>query len=626
MMSMMIKYDKINYFKVAFVASILLLMNVSLVSMALAETNLVANPGFESGTKAPLNWTFVTKNGITPLWDTVSYSGLKSINISVPGTTSRYSGIIVSNFISARPGQNYTFSAWVKTQNTGGTNAPIAKVVEADVNGYWLRETTLTFGKGTYAWSQQIKNFRTGPNTAIFYVTAGIYNGYGTIWVDDVSLSLKDTATPPSSGKTYYVAKNGNDNNPGTEASPWLTIQKAANSAVAGGTVYVKTGTYTEWVNFPNSGSTGNYIIFQNYTGDIVNIIPPVMSYTQPPNTYYAGGFQILGKSYIKIQGFNFTKSPSGGQPTASIVVANNGHDVVINGNRFVDPPNHGAMFIGYFPTSGLYGAWNITIINNYINDIGYTSMGSADTELVSNSKTSNINISYNTIVGFNGLGIDVKEGSRDAIVSYNNITHGRYYISGNSWADYTSQGIYIDAYSRGVTNVSVFGNIINDSAGIQVNSECGGAVTNVSVYNNIATRNTVGYFTPYYRGNYIPCNTYPYGIFTNVSFYNNVAYNSVGVSTSPFWYRTQRPEVIFRNNIGYGTGSNSLGATIQDHNSWNLGITNPQFVNAAEGNFHLQSNSTAINAGSSVLAPKIDYDGISRPQSGAYDIGAFEI
>ena len=35
-----------------------------------------------------------------------------------------------------------------------------------------------------------------------------------------------------------YVAKAGNDSNPGTEAQPWLTIQKSADTIVAGDIVY----------------------------------------------------------------------------------------------------------------------------------------------------------------------------------------------------------------------------------------------------------------------------------------------------------------------------------------------------------------------------------------------------
>ncbi len=43
---------------------------------------------------------------------------------------------------------------------------------------------------------------------------------------------------------TYYVATTGKDTNPGTAASPFLTIQRGVNAAAAGDTVLVKSGVY----------------------------------------------------------------------------------------------------------------------------------------------------------------------------------------------------------------------------------------------------------------------------------------------------------------------------------------------------------------------------------------------
>ncbi|MGO4372568.1 DUF1565 domain-containing protein, partial [Paenibacillus sp. MCAF20] len=55
---------------------------------------------------------------------------------------------------------------------------------------------------------------------------------------------------PPSgpTGKAYYVAPTGSDSNPGTLNAPWKTIQKAANTLVAGEIVYVRGGVYKEFV------------------------------------------------------------------------------------------------------------------------------------------------------------------------------------------------------------------------------------------------------------------------------------------------------------------------------------------------------------------------------------------
>jgi hypothetical protein len=61
---------------------------------------------------------------------------------------------------------------------------------------------------------------------------------------------------------TYTVSTQGSDNNPGTAQSPWRTIQKAANTAIAGDTVEVQAGTYVERVTFPNSGTVSKPIIF----------------------------------------------------------------------------------------------------------------------------------------------------------------------------------------------------------------------------------------------------------------------------------------------------------------------------------------------------------------------------
>ena len=46
-------------------------------------------------------------------------------------------------------------------------------------------------------------------------------------------------ASSVSRATTYYVAKNGSDSNPGTQESPFLSIQHAANSVSAGDTVIV---------------------------------------------------------------------------------------------------------------------------------------------------------------------------------------------------------------------------------------------------------------------------------------------------------------------------------------------------------------------------------------------------
>ena len=78
--------------KILNITFILLITYPIFASAALAETNLVLNPSFENGTTTPLNWIFVTQNANTPVWDTISYTGSKSVKISISGTINQISG------------------------------------------------------------------------------------------------------------------------------------------------------------------------------------------------------------------------------------------------------------------------------------------------------------------------------------------------------------------------------------------------------------------------------------------------------------------------------------------------------------------------------------------------------
>lgn len=90
----------------------------------------------------------------------------------------------------------------------------------------------------------------TGLNVVRAYLRLGMGDSYhgtgsGTVaWVDKATIGgvTYDFVVP-----TYwYVAKTGLDTNEGTAASPFLTIQKAVNSAIGGDTIHVAPGTYAE--------------------------------------------------------------------------------------------------------------------------------------------------------------------------------------------------------------------------------------------------------------------------------------------------------------------------------------------------------------------------------------------
>lgn len=108
----------------------------------------------------------------------------------------------------------------------------------------------------------------------------------------------------------YYVAGDtGLDTNDGSISTPWQTIQKAADTMVAGDTVNIKgeltysgtnsCGVYSATVCLSESGTSGNYIIFQSWSGTGTPII-------EGPNNGLGFGVSSAstGINYNKINGF----------------------------------------------------------------------------------------------------------------------------------------------------------------------------------------------------------------------------------------------------------------------------------------------------------------------------------
>jgi hypothetical protein len=91
-----------------------------------------------------------------------------------------------------------------------------------------------------------------------------------TTWV--ACLTVLTFATAAQAAE-FFVAPNGNDSNPGTQAAPLRTIQRAANLAQPGDVITVHEGVYRERIDPPRGGeSDTKRIVYQAAPGEKVEI------------------------------------------------------------------------------------------------------------------------------------------------------------------------------------------------------------------------------------------------------------------------------------------------------------------------------------------------------------------
>ncbi|MDD5688276.1 MAG: carbohydrate-binding protein [Elusimicrobia bacterium] len=425
---------------------------------------------------------------------------------------------------------------------------------------------------------------------------------------------------------TYYVATTGNDGNPGTEASPWRTIQKGASTAVAGDTVYIKTGTYTGQVDVKNSGSAGKYITFSAYPGNTVTIDGSGVDFT---NNRDGGIFQIWDKSYIKVNGLRIIHSGYAGLYANKSGGGQNAPSYIEFTNNYIEDTWASAILIMGGMAANGYGQGVIISGNTVYN--GHNQNPTQNHEVISVGGGQNNFDIFNNYISYSFGGVfDSKDGVSNGKIHDNTITN----------CDYS--GIYIDAYNNGARNIQVYNNKIfnqrnagTDCNGINVASEQpGGVLDGVYIYNNLIYNNP---------GTALRLTRDSQGTVKNVTFENNTIYNNgIGNSDRGGIYLEYTPATgiiirnnIFANNNSFQIRSDVAGATITNNvvygtqpygSGSNVITSNPLFISTSIPDFHLQATSPAIDKGSSAsFVPSVDYAGTTRPQGAGYDIGAYE-
>ena len=368
-------------------------------------------------------------------------------------------------------------------------------------------------------------------------------------------------------GTTYYVAKTGNDNNLGIAASPFLTIQKAANIVNPGDIVIVRDGTYT---------ATTTYIVGLSRSGTAAN---PIV-------------FKSENKWGAKLDGSNNT--------------TDSGWGFVFNNADYITLENFEIKNIGRMATYVMEGSSNIIIKGNNIHDIGRRC---TDTDYgmvgVCAWKASNITIKNNIFANI-GRYQPGENGCSPSNQYYKNHDHAIYFdgvagsmINNNifynnkaGWAIHTYSGTGLASSNISVLNNTFAYSNVNRSGQILIY----GTMSNLLIANNI-------FHSPTTEGiNIHVSSSYTY---TNCVVKNNMTFGAVTLLG---------PEDD-GGSIKSGTPS---GFTISN----NFNNIDPKMVSVSTFNFKLTTASPAINTGVNVGLTN-DYSGnaiIGLPDIGAYE------
>lgn len=419
------------------------------------------------------------------------------------------------------------------------------------------------------------------------------------------------------SGNTYYVAKNGSDDNVGSITDPFLSIAVGVSNISSGDTLFIRSGQYYERVSISNINDVSNWTLLSSYQEEEVTINGNEISMEEWGN----GLVEVLNCSRVIISGLKVINS------NANAIYAYNSNYVVIKNNYTNNSVSSGI---------GMWFSKNVSVIKNEVvlacNDGGQECISVAGCDTFS-IEGNHVHDSGPGSGG--GEGIDAKHSANGKV--FNNHVH-----------HINRLGIYVDSWDLHTHTIDVYSNTVHDCNvyGIVLAAENGGLLENIKVYNNLVYNNK-------YYGIAIEANEWgednALHPMNNLFITNNTIYNN---GTAAGWGigltincpdTTLQSNIYIRNNII----SNHKGSQMEVVNApSNMVITNnlfygdsdvkgsdfqdgdPLFNDVVNLDFSIPENSIAVDKGIKTDAPLFDFLGNNRPSvsdAEEVDIGAIE-
>jgi hypothetical protein len=470
------------------------------------------------------------------------------------------------------------------------------------------------------------KNFGASQGTSTVKIGAGLADNY-PIWSDTkITFQLGSAATTGNivvttsagssngvsftvrSGNIYFVSTTGNDSNNGSYTSPWKTIPNAKNTMAAGDIAYVMNGVsqtsvddYNADLSIRTGGTSSSPIALVAYPGAVATIGNSTAAYAI--RTPAVSGT----KDYWVISGLK--------------LVSNDDIDLLgvtgwrVIGNDMSCPNGSGQSACFHTDTTT-----NLKFLGNYVHNVGDTA-GSIDKyyhAVYFTTNSTSIEAGWNTIVP-NPNGSTTSGGCR-AMQFYSTGGSDQFdlHVHDNLIHDAICDGINFATVNADKGTVEAYDNIVYhvgtgpDPANGSSNYACvltgtsGTPTNNVEVYNN----------TFYDCGSRKNSDSGTVTLYANTRLRNNAIQQLSGEVYVGGSGRFLQP--TGSNNLYYGVGNGPSGTTGNVN-------ANPLFVNLSGFDFHLQSSSPAKDAGVTIAGLTTDFDGVTRPQGPAYDIGSYE-
>jgi parallel beta-helix repeat protein len=374
-----------------------------------------------------------------------------------------------------------------------------------------------------------------------------------------------------ANAKTFYVRNDGNNNCNGqydaagsTGNCAWSTLQHAADTVVAGDTVYVRDGNYAGFM-IQTAGTQAGPITFKAQNNG-ANITSKNSSTNDGINIESWGSVQA---NYIIIDGFNVSGVSRMG------IRAISGTGIIIQ-NCIVHNNGDCGIFSGDTP--------HISVLNNTCYSNGST--GLQHNIYISNAESDYPIVRGNTVYsagGGNGIQLngDWQEGG-DGYIDYAIVENNKVYNN-------KGKGFSLISIRYGIIQNNLIYNNGSAAGGIHIVDQLG---QNFST-GNVVVNNTI-----------IEPNQATVRI--NSGSTNNVIFNNISIG---------------------GTGIAFEGSGNYQSNNYSSSSVGSLFVNTSAQDYHLSSGSAAIGYGltsyQGKTAPTIDMDGNNRTVN--YDAGAFE-